>query len=208
MQRTWSGGSAYKGNTAGTPDNTLTTLAGDRVFLVQLVPQAHPLLAARMTVGNQVRLSWPSNNLGYVLQSATNLAGPWAFSGLAVSAVNGTNFSTDAAGVTTFYRLQYVPGLQMIPVLSWQTNADGLTLQMNPGTLKLQVFSPRAVRVAYSLSNSVPSTSLAVIASSTNSGWNPAVSANEISLATTALQVRVNRATGAVDFTIPTARPF
>jgi len=194
-------GAAYKGNTAGTPDNTLTTLLGDRVFLVQLTPQAHPRLVANLVAGNQVRISWPATNVGYLLQSATNLAGPWTYSGLAVSALNGTNFSTDLpAENAMFYRLQYAAGLQRIPVVSWQTNADGLTFQMNPGTLKLQVFSPRVVRVAYGLSNSVPTNSLAVIASSTNSGWSVTASANEISLTTAALQVRVSRATGAVGF--------
>ncbi|HTL73543.1 MAG TPA: TIM-barrel domain-containing protein, partial [bacterium] len=194
-------GAAYKGNTAGTPDNTLTTLLGDRVFLVQLTPQAHPRLVANLVAGNQVRISWPATNVGYLLQSATNLAGPWTYSGLAVSVLNGTNFSTDLPGENAmFYRLQYAAGLQRIPVVSWQTNADGLTFQMNPGTLKLQVFSPRVVRVAYGLSNSVPTNSLAVIASSTNSGWSVTASANEISLTTAALQVRVSRATGAVGF--------
>ena len=123
------------------------------------------------------------------------------YSGLAVSALNGTNFSTDTpASNAMFYRLQYASGVQMIPVVSWQTNTDGLTLQMNPGTLKLQVFSPRVDSRGLRLSNSVPTNSLAVIASSTNSGWNASASENEISLATAALQVRVNRATGAVGF--------
>ena len=73
----FNGGAAYKGNTAGTPDNTLTTLVGDRVFLVQLTPLARPLLAARMIPGNQVQISWPATNAGFLLQSATNLCGPW-----------------------------------------------------------------------------------------------------------------------------------
>ena len=65
------------------------------------------------------------------------------------SNVSGSNFVADAASETAmYYRLQYARGLQLIPVLSWQTNTDGLTFQMNPGTLKLQAFSPRVVRVA------------------------------------------------------------
>lgn len=194
------GGTAYKGGTAGTPDNTLTALVGDRVFLVQLAPQAHPLLKARLVSGNQVEISW-STNAGYLLQSATNPAGPWTYSGLAVAAANGTNVSTDVpAENAMYYRLQYATGLQLIPVVSWQTNSDGLTFQMNPGTLKLQVFSPRVIRVAYSLTNTVPTNSLAVIEPSTNAGWNVVTSANEVWLTTSELQVRVSRATGAVGF--------
>ena len=199
----FSGGVAYNGSTAGTPDNALTALVGDRVFLAQLTPQAHPQLAAKAVSGNQIQISWPATNVGYLLQSTTNLTAPWTYSGLTVSTVSGTNFSVDVpAERATFYRLQYmsVSGLQMIPVVSWQTNTDGLTFQMNPGTLKLQVFSPRVVRVAYSPTNSVPTNSLAVIASSTNSGWSVTSSANEVLLTTAALQVRVSRATGAVGF--------
>ena len=197
----FSTGSAYKGSTAGTPDNTLNALVGDRVFLAQLTPRAHPLLTARMLAGSQAQISWPATNVGYRLQSTSDLSGPWTYSGLPVSNVSGSNFVADAALETAmFYRLQYARGLQLIPVLSWQTNTDGLTFQMNPGTLKLQAFSPRVVRVAYSLSNSVPTNSLAVIASSTNAGWSVTASANEVSLTTAALQVRVNRATGAVGF--------
>jgi len=198
---TFSAGFAYKGSTAGTPDNTLTALVGDRVFLVQLTPQAQPLLTARMIAGNQVQISWPATNTGYLLLSSTNLAGPWIYSGLAVSGLNATNFATDLPTErAVFYRLQYAVGLQRIPVVSWQTNADGLTFQMNPGTLKLQVFSPRVVRVAYSPTNSVPTNSLAVISASTNSGWSVTSSANEVSLTTAALQVRISRDTGAVGF--------
>jgi DUF1680 family protein len=36
----YAGGSAYKGNMAGTPDTTLVSLTGDRVFLVELLPGA------------------------------------------------------------------------------------------------------------------------------------------------------------------------
>ena len=43
----FSGGAAYNGSTAGTPDNTLNALVGDRVFLVQLMPLTRPQLAAK-----------------------------------------------------------------------------------------------------------------------------------------------------------------
>jgi alpha-D-xyloside xylohydrolase len=198
----FSGGAAYNGGMAGTPDYTLNALVGDRVFLVHFTPPpARPLLAAKAVSGNQIQISWPATNAGYLLQTTTNLAGLWSYSGLGVSTLNGTNMAADSTGNgATFYRLQYSTGSLPIPVVSWQTNADGITFQMNPGTLKLQVFSPRLVRVAYSPTNTIPTNSLAVIASSTNSGWNVASSANEVWLTTSQLQARVSRATGAVGF--------
>ena len=197
----FTGGSAYNGSTAGTPDNSLNSLVGDRVFLLQLTPQAHPRLVAKMIPGNQVQVSWPATNAAYRLQSADSLAGPWNYSGLPVNAINATNFSVDTPSASAaFYRLKYAAQLQLIPVVSWQTNSDGLTFQMDPGTMKLQVFSPRVIRVAYSLSNSVPTNSLAVIASSTNAGWSVNVSASQVSITTSAIEVRVNRGTGGVSF--------
>jgi alpha-D-xyloside xylohydrolase len=196
----FSGGTAYNGGTAGTPDNTLNPLVGDRVFLLQLTPLAHPQLTAKMDPDNQVQISWPTNSPGYLLQSSTNLSA-WNYSGLEISSLNGANFATDSAGSSaTFYRLRYLAGALPIPVLSWQTNADGLTLQMNPGTLRLQVFSPRVVRVAYSQTNLIPTNSFAVVAAPADSGWSAAQDANGIGLNTPQLQVRVNPATGAVAF--------
>ena len=43
-----------------------------------------------------------------------------------------------------------------IAVASVHKDADGVTLRMKPGTLKLRVFSPRVVEVVYSPSNSLP----------------------------------------------------
>jgi alpha-D-xyloside xylohydrolase len=197
----FNGGAAYNGSTTGTPDNTMNALVGDRVFLIQLTPQAHPKLAGKVISGSQIQVSWPATNAGYLLQTTTNLAGPWNYSGLGVSTTNGTNNSADLAGNTaTFYRLQYPAGLPPIPVVSWQTNADGVTFQMNTGTMKLQVFSPGVIRVAYSLTNSIPTNSLAVIASATNCGWNLMPAANAVWLTTAQLQVSVSLATGAVGF--------
>ena len=188
----FSGGAAYNGSTAGTPDNTLNTLVGDRVFLIQLTPQSHPQIAAKTVSSSQIQIAWPATNAGYLLQSTTNLNGPWSYSGLGVSAINGTNIAADSVGHNAnFYRLQYPSGMPPIPVISWQSNADGVTFQMNPGTMKLQVFSPGVIRVAYSSTNSIPTNSLAVIASSMNSGWNLISTANAVWLTTA--QLRVSR---------------
>jgi alpha-D-xyloside xylohydrolase len=66
--------------------------------------------------------------------------------------------------------------------------------------MKLQVFSPTVIRVAYSLTHSIPTNSLTVIASSTNSGWTLSQNASDIRLTTSALEVRVNRSAGTVGF--------
>ncbi len=97
---------------------------------------------------------------------------------------------------------QSAVGALPIPVISAQSDPDGATLQMNPGTMKLQVFSPSIVRVAYSLSNAVPSwtNSFSVIAPPTNGVWPLTVTANEVRLDTGMLEVHVNRASGAVGF--------
>ena len=197
----FSGGFAYSGSNPDTPDNTLNPLVGDRVFLLQLTPAAHLQLSARPVPTNQVQLSWSTNYPGSMLLCSTNVTGPWNYASLSVSSLNGTqSAAVPPAGDAMFCRLQYLKGALPIPVASWQTNADGLTFQMNPGTLRLQVYVPSVVRVAYSLTNSVPTNSLAVIAAPMNSGWKVQVSDNEVSLATSALQVRVNRGTGAVGF--------
>ncbi len=127
--------------------------------------------------------------------SATVNMGGNVLVGLAV-----TSHNNGIAGTAAFDNVTVTQSSPPIPVVSWQTNSDGLTFQMSPGTLKLQVFSPRVVRVAYSLSNSVPTNSLAVIAASTNSGWSVSSSASEVWITTAALQARVNRATGGVSF--------
>lgn len=98
-----------------------------------------------------------------------------------------------------FYRLAVAGGIRM-PVLGVQPDPDGATLQMSAGSLKLQVFSPRVVRVVYSKTGQVPTGSLAVTATPATSGWTLDQTATHVRLTTTAIQVRVNRASGAVSF--------
>ena len=88
-----------------------------------------------------------------------------------------------------------------VAVLSAHKNDGGVTLAMKPGTLRLEVFSPRVVRVTYGLENSLPpDKSLAVVGKPERTHWKLAESANEISLSTDELTVHVNRASGAVSF--------
>ena len=59
-----------------------------------------------------------------------------------------------------------------IPVLSVRKDADGITLKMNPGVLKLQVFSSDILRVWYALGDTMPaSKSLAVIGKPIQAAW-------------------------------------
>lgn len=200
----FTGGSAYNGSTAGQsggPDNVLNTLSGDRVFLVELAAFTRPTLSIKLSSPSQTSITWPAGQVDFLLQSTSNVSGPWDYAGLPVAIQSGTNAATgDIDGTAKFYRLRMSTGENLIPVVSVQSDADGATLQMNPGTLKLQVFSPRVIRVAYSATNSIPTNSLAVIATPTNSGWTLTQTAGEVRLATTQVEVRVNRGTGAVAF--------
>lgn len=88
-----------------------------------------------------------------------------------------------------------------VAVLSVHKNSDGVTLQMQPGTLRLEVFSPRVIRVTYSLENSLPpDRSLAVIVKPERAHWKLVESAGEFFLRTDEIEARVNRASGAVEF--------
>ncbi|MGH8024108.1 MAG: hypothetical protein ACRED1_11030, partial [Limisphaerales bacterium] len=185
----FAGGSAYNGGAAGLPGDTLNPLVGSRVFLLQLMAQAQPTLASNELPGDQFQLSWSTNDPGYYLQTSTNLDGPWNYSVLNVSVLDGTNFVTDSiSNGAAFYRLQYLAGPTPMRVVSWQTNASGLVFQLDPGTLQLQVFSPRIVRVTYGLTGGLPTNNFAVIAAPTNSGWTVTQSADSISLNTSALR--------------------
>src|SRR5260221_2880512 len=88
-----------------------------------------------------------------------------------------------------------------IPVKSVQKETDGVLLKMNPGVLRLQVFSPSIVRVVYGLGPSLlKSKSLAVIGKPGRVRWKLVESTDEVRLLTDELQVHVNRATGEVGF--------
>ena len=198
------GGTAYQGSTVGQsggPDNVLNALTGDRVFLLELAPLTRPTLAIELTGSNQTKITWPSGPVEFLLRSTSNLLGPWDYAGLPTSLQNGTNVAIGLLdNYARFYRLRMASGENIIPVVSVQSDASGATLAMSPGTLKLQVFSPRVIRVVYSPTNTVPTNSLAVIASPTNAGWTLTQTESEVRLATTEIEVRVNRGTGAVGF--------
>jgi alpha-D-xyloside xylohydrolase len=88
-----------------------------------------------------------------------------------------------------------------VPVSFMHKNSDGVTLQLKPGLLRLQVYSPRVIRVTYGLEKSLPpDKSLAVISKPERTRWKLAESADEISLRTDEIEARVNRATGVIEF--------
>ena len=88
-----------------------------------------------------------------------------------------------------------------IPVQSFARDADGLTIRMKPGVLKLQVCDPSTVRVLYAPGDKLPTTKSFVITRE----WKPTPfktqqDAKSITLSTAKLRVVLNRATGALTF--------
>jgi len=85
--------------------------------------------------------------------------------------------------------------------MSVHKDSDGVTLKMNPGVLKLQVFSPDVIRIVYAAGDALPSkTSLAVIGKPGQVAWKLADTKSAVRLLTSEVEVRVDRATGAVVF--------
>ncbi len=88
-----------------------------------------------------------------------------------------------------------------IAVLAVKKDAHGITLQMNPGVMRLEVYSPRIIRVTYALQDELPDlASLAVIGGPQRTRWTWSETGDEITLRTDEVQARVNRVTGAVSF--------
>ncbi len=97
---------------------------------------------------------------------------------------------------------------QNAPVVSWQKQADGVTLRLRPGVLKLQVWTPRIVRVTYSRADTLPNTqSLSVIAKPQAVPWQLKTDAHTVTVTTGQMQAQVNRQTGAVRFLDAAGKP-
>src|SRR5271157_1732121 len=89
-----------------------------------------------------------------------------------------------------------------IPVQSVQTGADGVTLAMSPGQMRLTVCSDSIVRVRYSPAATPPVGQDFVV---TNHSWPAASfqvgdSGAKLTIATRELKIAVDKATGAVAF--------
>ena len=88
-----------------------------------------------------------------------------------------------------------------IAVAGVKKDAHGVTLQMTPGVMRLEVYSPRIIRVTYTAQAQLPKTaSLAVINGPERVKWKLDDTKGEIILRTDEIQARVSHATGAVSF--------
>jgi alpha-D-xyloside xylohydrolase len=88
-----------------------------------------------------------------------------------------------------------------IAVTGVERDAHGLTLQMKPGLLRLEVYTPRVIRVTYTAGEQFPnSDSLAVIAKPADVKWTSRETKDDVVLRTDEIEARVHRATGAVSF--------
>ena len=82
-----------------------------------------------------------------------------------------------------------------------QKKSDGVVLTTATGTLRLQVWSDRIVRVTFAPGAELPAKkSLCVIGKPAKTKWTLAKSSDAITLRTDVLQARVDRKTGAVGF--------
>ena len=114
-----------------------------------------------------------------------------------------------AAILSASWLLAATAGAAPIPVVAMHQDADGLTLKMKPGTLKLEVFSPRIIRVVYGQGETLPPDgSLAVIAKPGSVDWKASETNQEVRLRTDELEARVDRATGAVGFYDKSGKPL
>ena len=89
----------------------------------------------------------------------------------------------------------------MTAVTGVQKRPDGVTLIMQPGVMRLQVWSDRVIRVTYAPGTKLPADkSLSVIGKPAKTKWALAGTPDTVMLETESLQARVDRRTGAVGF--------
>src|SRR5690349_4286335 len=88
---------------------------------------------------------------------------------------------------------------QRITVVSIRKDADGITLKINPGVLKLEVCFCEVIRVGYASGGTVPaSESVAVIGNPTPAAWRMVETSSGVCITTAELGARVNRASGVI----------
>jgi alpha-D-xyloside xylohydrolase len=97
-----------------------------------------------------------------------------------------------------------------IPVLGAVKQPDGVLLRMQPGLLKVGVCTDSIMRVVYSPTGSLPPTlqNFAVIQKWTPIPYDLKVNPGDIAIRTGKITVKVNRATGAVQFFDAGGRPL
>ncbi|CAN5570437.1 hypothetical protein BH10PLA1_BH10PLA1_01060 [soil metagenome] len=90
---------------------------------------------------------------------------------------------------------------EAIAVRSVDKNANGITLHLARGVMRVQLWSDRVIRVQYGLSDTLPETrSFSVIAKPTPVEWEFTETPENIVVKTKAMQARINRRSGAVTF--------
>ncbi|HEV2320550.1 MAG TPA: TIM-barrel domain-containing protein, partial [Verrucomicrobiae bacterium] len=90
---------------------------------------------------------------------------------------------------------------RMAAVVGVQKKSDGVILTMQSGTLRLQVWSDRIIRVTFAPGTQLPTTkNLSVIGKPAQTMWSLPQTPNVVVVKTESLQVRVDRNTGAVGF--------
>lgn len=88
-----------------------------------------------------------------------------------------------------------------IAVVNVKKDSGGVTMQMNPGVMRLEVYSPRMIRVTYAAQDKLPDlTSFAVIGKPERAKWKLSDAKDQIILRTDEIEARVNRTAGAVSF--------
>ena len=86
------------------------------------------------------------------------------------------------------------------PILA-QMKGDDVLLATPSGTLRLQMWSDRIIRVTFAPGNKLPETkSFSVVAKPTKAKWGLSQTPDMVILDTAALHMQVNKTTGAVDF--------
>ncbi|MGD0652239.1 MAG: TIM-barrel domain-containing protein, partial [Verrucomicrobiia bacterium] len=90
---------------------------------------------------------------------------------------------------------------EAMPVTKVQKRSDGVALTMQSGTIRLQVWSDRVIRVTYAPTAELPvNKSLSVVGKPGKSKWKLREKPEAVTLETPALRARVDRKTGAVSF--------
>ncbi|HUO09294.1 MAG TPA: TIM-barrel domain-containing protein [Phycisphaerae bacterium] len=96
-----------------------------------------------------------------------------------------------------------------IPVINTTPEPDGLLLHMQPGLMRIQVWSDRTIRITYAPNAPIPDLkSYTVIAKPLHTAWTTRETPQTIFLETAALQVHVDRNSGAVGFFTLDGKPL
>ncbi len=96
--------------------------------------------------------------------------------------------------------LLLAPSFKHAPSSAWTEEPDGIVLKLKTGQLRLQVFSPKVIRVLFTPGPHAPAASLAVITHPVVTRWKATDRPDEVWLSTDAMEARVNKASGRVGF--------